>query len=274
MRDVAQWIRPGITGVEALHARFLRHRYGRHLHEAVTIALVDEGAAAFEYRGVTHYAGPGSVFVIDAEAVHTGRPATQGGLRYRVLYVDRARVATASGLADRSIGRLRFHRTVARDPALAASLCALHDALALRATRLEQEERLLTAVGDTAARCAVETGEADRRPGGHRAVTVACEYLRAHVGEDVSLEELSLVADLSPSRLIHLFTAAVGMPPHCFHLQLKVLEARRLLSAGTPPAEVAARVGFFDQAHFTRAFKQHTGVTPGRFAAATRRSAV
>ena len=32
------------------------------------------------------------------------------------------------------------------------------------------------------------------------------------------------------------------------------------------PAEVAAAVGFYDQAHFTRHFRRHTSVTPARFA--------
>ena len=32
-------------------------------------------------------------------------------------------------------------------------------------------------------------------------------------------------------------------------------------------ADVAAAVGFYDQAHFTRHFTQHVGTTPGRFAA-------
>jgi AraC-like DNA-binding protein len=30
-------------------------------------------------------------------------------------------------------------------------------------------------------------------------------------------------------------------------------------------AQVAARVGFWDQGHFTRHFKRRVGVTPGRF---------
>ena len=35
---------------------------------------------------------------------------------------------------------------------------------------------------------------------------------------------------------------------------------------GARPADVAADLGFYDQAHFTRHFKRHVAVTPARFA--------
>jgi AraC-like DNA-binding protein len=42
--------------------------------------------------------------------------------------------------------------------------------------------------------------------------------------------------------------------------------ARKRLLDGEPIALVAADVGFFDQAHFTRQFKRHVGIPPGRYA--------
>jgi AraC-like DNA-binding protein len=42
--------------------------------------------------------------------------------------------------------------------------------------------------------------------------------------------------------------------------------ARDRILRGQPLADVAAEVGFFDQAHLTRRFKRFLGTTPGRFA--------
>jgi AraC family transcriptional regulator len=39
-----------------------------------------------------------------------------------------------------------------------------------------------------------------------------------------------------------------------------------MLRSGTPPAEVAGMVGFADQSHLSRLFKQMTGVTPADYA--------
>jgi AraC-like DNA-binding protein len=42
--------------------------------------------------------------------------------------------------------------------------------------------------------------------------------------------------------------------------------ARKRLLDGEPVAQVAAGVGFYDQAHFTRQFRRHVGTPPGRYA--------
>ena len=47
----------------------------------------------------------------------------------------------------------------------------------------------------------------------------------------------------------------------------RIERARRLLLTGSPPAQAAASLGFFDQAHFTRHFRRHTATSPARYAA-------
>jgi len=67
---------PRLPGVELLQARFVRYRYAPHWHEALCVAVVSSGAAAFDCSGTRHVAPAGSVFVIPTGAVHafsTGR---------------------------------------------------------------------------------------------------------------------------------------------------------------------------------------------------------
>ena len=46
--------------------------------------------------------------------------------------------------------------------------------------------------------------------------------------------------------------------------------ARQLSGTAKPLADVAAGAGFYDQSHFTRAFKARFRMTPGAFRAAAR----
>jgi len=103
-------------------------------------------------------------------------------------------------------------------------------------------------------------------PREHRAVRVAREYLDAHAADEVSLLDLAAVGGLSVYHLARAFSAAVGLPPHAYQTQRRVLMAKSLLATGAPPAQVAARCGFADQAHLTRRFKALVGTTPGRYA--------
>jgi len=56
------------------------------------------------------------------------------------------------------------------------------------------------------------------------------------------------------------------LPPHRYVTGRRIDRARALLLDRVPPAEVAATVGFYDQAHLTRHFRATLGVTPAAYA--------
>ncbi len=92
------------------------------------------------------------------------------------------------------------------------------------------------------------------------------EYIDAHLDRDLTLAELAGVACLSPAHFSRSFTHAVGTGPQRFTVQRRVERAKALLRDGRGSlAEIAAATGFADQSHFTKAFRQATGETPGRF---------
>lgn len=90
------------------------------------------------------------------------------------------------------------------------------------------------------------------------------ELIDARLDRGVSIEELAREASLSPSHFMRAFKRAVGRAPHQYILALRLDRARRLLDQpGASLSDIALRTGFADQAHFTRLFKRHFGVTPG-----------
>lgn len=254
---------PGLPGVEVLQAHFMQYRYAPHWHETVCIAVVGGGAAAFDCASRRHVAPAGSVFVIPAGEIHTGEPAAPAGLNYRVLYVSPGRIAELLEGA-RVVPNLKPADVVHRRTAAVSPLAWFHRAMAGKASSLEREHALLASV----AAVATEFGGLDLRddpPPEHRAVRRARDYLHSHATDPVTLRELADVAGLSMYRLVRTFGAQVGMPPHAYQVQLRVLRAKWLLEAGQSIAETAATCGFYDQAHLTNQFKRRVGVTPGDF---------
>jgi methylphosphotriester-DNA--protein-cysteine methyltransferase len=60
-----------------------------------------------------------------------------------------------------------------------------------------------------------------------------------------------------------LFRQATGETPHRFLLRLRIERAQELLATHVVSlTQIATDVGFADQSHFTRVFKQFVGVTP------------
>jgi hypothetical protein len=56
--------------------------------------------------------------------------------------------------------------------------------------------------------------------------------------------------------------AEIGLPPKVLARVARFDRARRLLGRSTPPAEVAALTGYYDQAHLNRDFKEMAGCSP------------
>ncbi|MBR0663027.1 helix-turn-helix transcriptional regulator [Roseomonas hellenica] len=82
-----------------------------------------------------------------------------------------------------------------------------------------------------------------------------------------ALPDLADLAGLSLAEFARGFRAATGESPHAYLTRRRIEHAQALLleRPALPLAEVAAALGFADQAHFSRRFRQVTGTTPGRF---------
>lgn len=94
----------------------------------------------------------------------------------------------------------------------------------------------------------------------------AMDHLHQHLGDHLRLEELARAVGMSPFHFSRRFRRSTGVPPHRYLIRLRVQRAREMLLRGTASlAEVATRVGFYDQSHLATHFKAAFGVTPGRF---------
>ena len=91
-------------------------------------------------------------------------------------------------------------------------------------------------------------------------------YIRSHLGDRLSVEDLARAAYLSSSRLHALFRETLGRAPMAYVRELRLAEARRLLSATElAVGEIAEATGFANQFHFSRAFRRASGMTPSAY---------
>jgi AraC-like DNA-binding protein len=93
-------------------------------------------------------------------------------------------------------------------------------------------------------------------------VTRAVEFLASAPDRRVSLATAAAAVSLSPSRLAHLFTPAVGIPPRRYLLWLRLRDAVQALAGGASITHAAHAAGFADAPHLTRTFRRMLGFTP------------
>ncbi|WP_348754206.1 AraC family transcriptional regulator [uncultured Aquincola sp.] len=257
--DRAEFRRPTHRpGVELYRAHIVRHAFEPHTHDAYGLGAIAAGVERFRYRGSDHLAAAGSVVLMNPDELHTGRAETEGGWRYRMLYLDAPLLQAVTG-----DGAWHFDAAVLHAPRLAAQVGQRLGALWLADDPLAFDSHLQELLALLRPRV---QASATRPAGAPQRFAAVIDYLHAHLAEPLRLEQLAAVAGLSPFHFQRSFKAAHGATPHQMLMALRLLQAKQRLARGHKPADVAAAVGLTDQAHLTRAFVNRYGVTPARYA--------
>ena len=260
------WRDPVLRDLEMLHATYIHHAFSRHAHEGFGIAIVQSGAMAFEYRGAMHIAPAGSVVVTQPGEMHTGQACKETGWTYRTLLpASEWLQQAAKELSNRPSPLPYFSAPVIHDARLNQQLVALHKTLESSPSALERESRFLWGLAQLIRGYASDRPTTQPVGKEQSSVQTVREYLRANYSQNISLYELSRLVALKPLRLLRVFKAAVGLPPHAYLNHVRVFEAKRLLLAGWSITDAAVETGFVDQSHLHRHFKRIVGVTPGQY---------
>jgi len=90
-----------------------------------------------------------------------------------------------------------------------------------------------------------------------------CEYIDSHLQENIALEVLAEIAQLSVHHFARAFRQSLGIPPHNYIVQRRVEHAQLLLrNTDLPLSAIAIEAGFTDQSHLARHFRTIIGVSP------------
>jgi AraC family transcriptional regulator len=102
-------------------------------------------------------------------------------------------------------------------------------------------------------------------------LSAVVELLHERAPHVPSLGELAEEAGVHPGHLARAFRQAFGVTVCEYSRSLRLDWSAARLEGDAPLAQVAFEAGFADQSHFTRAFRRHLGVTPGRYRELLRR---
>jgi AraC family transcriptional regulator len=211
---------------------------------------------------------PGDIIVVPAGNMHWA--SWKHGTDFLMAYL--APEVLARALSDDGLDAPQLeigYRFRDQDPELASLLLAMHAQLA--GTGAEDRLYIDTLGVQLAVLVARRYGTASLRlrPSRHglsRAkMRIVLDYMNAHLDRNIELAELAGLVDLSQFHFLRLFRLASGATPHHYLVRRRVEVATSiLLHEDVTLAEVAYRLGFSDQSHFSRHFRRITGAPPGR----------
>lgn len=97
-------------------------------------------------------------------------------------------------------------------------------------------------------------------------VISCCHYMENHLRDPITLDTLSSYSGYSKNQLLRLFHHDLQCTPMEYLLQQRIKVAKRhLLYSNKSIKTISDLVGFYDDSHFSKAFKRQVGCSPGDF---------
>jgi AraC-like DNA-binding protein len=251
MASRAQTIPVSLPGLRATRVSIDEPYVG--MKETFLISRFESGHSEFWTHGRTWTGAPGSVIVFAPGDVHRD-VKRDGSVTYQLI-----------GFSTPVVDTLRVQSCLAVDDVRGMPFQRLHDAVASNADRFTLECALAEAIAAMSA-----LAESKLEP--TRPVRRARSLMRERLADALTLDELAAYAGLDKFHLCRAFRAQVGMPPHAYLTQLRILHAKELLAAGAKPKDVAPQVGLYDQSQLNRHFRRIVGMTPGQYSAKNHQS--
>jgi AraC-like DNA-binding protein len=261
------WWDRHVTGLSLMSADFTTHEYPQHTHDALVIAVTEQGGSIVKSRGQVQDATPATLFVFNPEEPHGGWMGRSERWQYRSLYLTRLaldRVADELGIDDIPY----FTRNTFADPDLIAAFHVMHQALEDGRDVFRERELLVRSFGMLFQRHGSGRNRIEAPPRDRLLLAKAVERMRADYATDLRLENLAAGVGLTTFQLIGLLKRMTGLTPHAYLTQVRLGMACRHLRHAPVLAEVATAVGFYDQSALNKHFKRCYGITPLQFAKA------
>ena len=91
-------------------------------------------------------------------------------------------------------------------------------------------------------------------------------FIESHLADELTLDEIAAIGGVSRFHMVRAFAAATGLSVMRYVRARRLSEAARALAGGAPDIlTLALDADYGSHEAFTRAFRDHFGVTPGPY---------
>ena len=258
-----RWRVQGLEALELLRGSRVTQEYPRHWHEEIYLCATLGGESYLDCRGASLQTRRGTLAVVAPGDIHANRKI---GCSFRCLLMEFLGLQKAvEQFVERNIKGLSFSSELIEDQRTVEQFLKVHRAMESDDLDLGREDLAHSFLYELAVRHGAANIAPPRNGDEDFAIRRTKQFLDEHYAERVSLHELARLMRLSAYHLNRTFRRKIGMPPHEYQVQVRIMKAKVFLRLGRSISETASLVGFVDQSHFTRHFKRFVGVTPGKF---------
>ena len=230
----------------------------RQFYDAYQIIYVQDGILHFHFEGKEHEVKPGNVVLMDCRSPHR----YYAGEHLETLW------ATYDGGNSREVYRdvHKHYGSVIRSEN--AGLVSEQLNAFISAYRNEQEPSSSLLSADIYRMlCALYPAEtAAEHKYGAQPISTAMGYMRYHLTEDITLDDMASIAHMSKHHFARKFKETTDMTPHGYLVKLRLDMAKHMLvTTEKSIREIAYDVGYKSEMGLIMAFTDRIGISPGKY---------
>lgn len=237
------------------------HASKAHFHNEVSIGVIDRGKCELQLNGKSYELSEKTILIIPSNVVHRCIPHSYKEWNFKMLYVNN------QWLKSSFFNELQYNDFLYKklDDSMYFSVNEVFKKIENTKIDIEYESNLLNYISSLININNIDFYKIDFEYMHSKKIEIIKDYISRNYLNNITLDELSLIANLSKYYIIKQFEYCYGVTPHQYLMNLRINNAKELLKNGSNLTDVALKLGFYDQSHFTRYFKEYTGLTPKKY---------
>ena len=272
IEQIEYWHNPALPNIELSSANVEQFSFERHVHLDYHVGIVTSGCQQYSHQGNQYHLSPGFISTLNPDEAHNGENITIGGYQSLVMALPVDYVNDISREMNKK--EIFFNAPLVNNAALSNAFLQLHRLLTTEqaiSAQLHIETAMMAFITELFLQNSGinNAGISSLHTSTKKLSTQQLNYIKTLFHDEPSqafqLDELAQHLDLSKFQFLRQFKQSMGMTPHAYLKRVRLEYAKKALMQGGNLSDVAYQVGFFDQSHFNKAFKNAYLITPSHF---------
>ncbi|PYF79991.1 MULTISPECIES: AraC family transcriptional regulator [Marinomonas] len=262
------WRDPSLPYVELRQVLDGRNvTYAPHSHQEWSIGAILQGQSEFLCADRLHAVERGALVIMNPDVVHACNPRQDSPWAYYMMHLDKDWLASllfAHGIREAQTWQDTLSDTLLSAQTYQAFVEVCESLMTANLSPLDKNQRLEAMLVDLFTELDANSIPSSTALPANNLYQVA-DYLNQYCLHDTSIEQISAEFGFSTGYLVRAFKRHFNMTPHAYRLNRRIQLGQQALKQGQAIADVAQTIGFSDQAHFQRVFKQRVAATPDQY---------
>ncbi|AKN31589.1 AraC family transcriptional regulator [Clostridium carboxidivorans P7] len=240
--------------------------FPKHSHRSMCLGVINRGTRIYSIDKRQLCADKGKVFVVNTGEVHSFKSLDKRTHDYMCICFDKGCIKNILEDTKEKNSRKLFFHNIIDDSHLYVLINKLCCNLLDKNIDSESKGLFLKIIEQLNINYLDRIYSLKSTGNEQRVIKLLKEYIEYNYKENISINQLSQISGLSPYYLIRLFSNEYGFAPHCYQNSIRIRKVKELLKDGKMKmTDIALEVGFADQSHMIKHFKNSVGVTPSQY---------